>query len=183
MSHSVFISYCRRESPFVDVLLDTLEDEGVDVWVDYQCLVPGKPWLEQILEGIHRADIFLLVVSKESMTSPNVAVEYQHALEEKKRIILIIFEAVGLPPRLQTCEWIDFHKSFGKKEKELLTILDAPLQGQPPPPQKGFKTSFMVWMVFAVSLLMLILSIPGWWTLFLPLLLIPLPIRILRRDF
>src|SRR5436190_22276939 len=106
MPHNVFISYSRRESPFVDILLDSLEDESVDVWVDYRSLVPGKPWLNQILDGIRRADVFLLVVSKESMASANVELEYKQALEQNKRIVLIVFDAVSLPPVLQVCEWI-----------------------------------------------------------------------------
>ena len=136
MPHSVFISYSRRESPFVDVLLDALEDDSVEVWVDYHSLVPAKPWLDQILEGIREADVFLLVVSKDSMASENVRSEYQYALEQKKRIVLIIFEAVSLPPALQNCEWIDFHTSFSKKKKELLAQLDQPIQ-QSAPPQQG----------------------------------------------
>ncbi len=61
MPHSVFISYSRRESPFVDVFVDALAAEGLDAWVDYRCLVPGKPWLNQILEGIRQAEVFLLI--------------------------------------------------------------------------------------------------------------------------
>src|SRR4030095_4133177 len=96
-SPTVFISYSRREAPFVDILLDALEDDGVNVWVDYRSLVPGKPWLDQILDGIRLADVFLLVASKEAMTSPNVKLEYKHALEQGKRIILILFQAAELP--------------------------------------------------------------------------------------
>ena len=182
MPNSVFISYSRRESPFVDILLDTLEDEGVNVWVDYHSLVPAKPWLDQILDGIHQADVFLLVVSKASMASAHVELEYKNALEEKKRIILIIFEAVSLPPALQDCEWIDFRRSFQRKKKELLEQLDKPIQLSAPP-QTGFKTSFIVWLTFFVSLLTLLISIPGSWTFYIPVLLIPLPAGILRREF
>ncbi|HET9905920.1 MAG TPA: TIR domain-containing protein, partial [Anaerolineales bacterium] len=182
MSHSVFISYSRRESPFVDILLDELEDEGVNVWVDYHCLIPAKPWPDQILEGIRQANVFLLVVSKASMASENVEVEYKHALEGKKRMILLIFEAVDLPPALQTCEWIDFRSSFGRKKRELLVRLDGPIE-QPAPPQGGFRTSLTVWLTFFLSVFTLLLSIPAWWTFYIPALLIPLPSRILRRDF
>jgi hypothetical protein len=182
MPHSVFISYSRRESPFVDVLLGALEDANVEVWVDYHSLIPAKPWLDQILEGIRQADVFLLVVSKDSMSSENVKSEYQYALEQKKRIILIIFEAVPLPSALQNCEWIDFHTSFNKKKKELLAQLDQPSRPSAPP-QTGFRTSFIVWVSFFVSLLIVIVSIPGWWTFFLPALLIPLPFQVLHRDF
>lgn len=182
MSHSVFISYSRRESPFVDVLLEALEEEGVDAWVDYHSLIPARPWLDQILEGIRQTDVFLLVVSKESMASANVRSEYQYALEQKKRIILVIFEAVSLPPALQNCEWIDFHTSFSKKKKELLAQLDTPIQ-QSAPPQIGFKAPFIAWLSFFGSLLTILVSIPGWWTFFIPALLIPLPFQILRRNF
>ncbi len=181
MPHSVFISYSRHESPFVDALLDTLEDEGIKVWVDYQNLVPGRPWLDQILEGIREADVFLLVVSKGSMVSPNVELEYKQALEQNKRIILILFELTNLPVSVQACEWIDFRGSFRKRKNDLLARLDQAIQGTPPP-EKGFKTSFTVWLTAFASLLILVVSIPGWWTFFLPGLLIPLPLRILRRD-
>ncbi len=182
MSHSVFISYSRRESPFVDILLDTLEDEGVRVWVDYSSLIPARPWLDQILDAIRQADVFLLVVSKESMASANVRSEYEYALEQKKRILLVIFEAVSLPESLKGCEWIDFRISFHKKKKELLERLDQSVS-QPAPPETGFKAPLVVWISFVVSLLTTIVSIPGWWTFFTPALLIPLPLRILHRDF
>ena len=182
MPHTVFISYSRREAPFVDILMDALEDEGVNVWVDYRSLVPGKPWLDQILEGINQADVFLLVVSKESMTSPNVELEYKHALEQGKRIILILFQAAELPTALQNCEWIDFRRTFRKKKRELLRALDKPLE-KSTPPQKGFKAPLIVWISFFVSLLAIVISLPGWWTFYLPLLLVPLPFRILSRDF
>jgi hypothetical protein len=182
MTHSVFISYSRRESPFVDIFLDALAGEGVEVWVDYRSLVPGKPWLNQILEGIRQAEVFLLVVSKASLSSPNVELEYKHALEQGKRIILIIFEAVTLPAALQTREWIDFRGSFRKKQRELLTQLDQPTQPSIPP-QQGFKAPFIVWVSVLMSLLAIAISIPGWWTFYLPILLVPLPFRILKRDF
>ena len=113
--------------------MDALESEGVDVWLDYRSLVPGKPWLDQILAGIRQADVFLLVVSKDSLASKNVGLEYTQALELKKRIILIIFEAVSLPPALRTCEWIDFRTSFNKRKSELIAQLAQPIQ-QPIPP-------------------------------------------------
>jgi hypothetical protein len=72
MKKNIFISYSRREASFVDLLSDALDDNQVNVWVDYQSLIPGRPWLEQILAGIENADIFLLVVSRASLESKNV---------------------------------------------------------------------------------------------------------------
>jgi hypothetical protein len=182
MTKSVFISYSRREAPFVDALLDELEDRGVQVWLDYHCLVPGVPWLDQILGGIEAAEVMLLVVSKASTASKNVELEYADALKRKKRVILIIFEAVPLPASLQGCEWVDFRGSFKECLKQLLARLDQPAS-QLPAPQKGFKTPGIVWISFFVSLLTVLISIPGWWSFYLPILLVPLPFRILTRSF
>ncbi len=182
MSTSIFISYSRQEVPFVDILLSEMENREIPTWLDYRSLVPGKPWFEQIISGIDSADVILLVVSHASMTSENVEVEYKHALEKYKRIILIIFEAVPLPQELQTCEWVDFRGSFNKGFKKLLSQLETPKK-QGIAPQTGFKTSFTVWISFVFSILAIAVSIPSWWTLFIPALLIPLPYRILNRSY
>jgi hypothetical protein len=181
MSKSVFISYSRREAPFVDSLLDNLEDSNINTWADYQSLIPGKPWLEQILAGINAADIFLLVVSKASIASQNVELEYQHALEQKKRILLILFEAVTLPTALQACEWVDFRTSFMPAYQKLIKQLEQPAT-QNNIPQKGFRAPAIVWASFFISLIVLLLSIPSWWTLFIPILLIPLPMQVITRS-
>lgn len=181
MSKSLFISYSRREVPFVDTLLDALEDRGLQVWTDYQSLVPGKPWLDQILSGIDNVDIFLLVVSKASMLSKNVELEYQRAIEKKKRIILLIFEPVLLPESLRNCEWIDFRGSFNRKLRQLISRINNP-EKQQSAPQGGFKASFTVWLTFFVSLIVLVVSIPAWWTIYIPVVLVPLPYHILNRD-
>ncbi len=183
MPSSLFISYSRRELPFVDSLLDVLEDRGFKVWLDYHSLVPARPWLEQIQQGIAEAEIFLLIVSKASMSSKNVTPEWQRAIELKKRIILIIFEAVKLPPELTQYEWIDFRSSFKQGLKILLDQLTTPIKPPSPPPQRGFKAPPVVWASFLVSLLVIIVSIPAWWTIYLPAVLLPLPYKILKRNF
>jgi len=182
MSNSLFISYSRQEISFVVLFLNELESSGKQTWVDYQNLIPGEPWLDQILTGINKADVFLLVVSKASMISKNVELEYLHALEQKKRILLIVFEAVQLPPELQACEWVDFRGSFNKRYKQFLEQLGKQ-RPQSAPPQKGFKTSFTILFTVAISLIAAVISIPGWWTIFIPILLVPLPWYILKRDF
>ncbi len=183
MTSSLFISYSRREAPFVDSLLDELEDRCFGVWLDYHDLVPARPWQDQIYQGIDEAEIFLLVVSKESLASKNVEVEWRRAIEQQKRIILIIFEAVKLPAELQVYEWVDLRISFKKGVAELLTYLKTPLKEVPTPPQQGFKSPPVVWRSFWLGVLVGLISIPTWWTIFIPYVLIPLPYRILKRNF
>jgi hypothetical protein len=184
MPPSVFISYSRRESPFVDVLLEALEKSGLEVWADYRSLVPARPWLEQIIEAINAADVFLLVISRESLGSRNIEAEYRHALIHKKRVVLLIFEAAPLPADLQGCEWIDFRGSFWWPRRKLVKLLRAEPSGdRRPAPHAGFRTSPGVWLAFWVSLLAVVISVPAWWTIYIPILLVPLPAGILRREF
>jgi hypothetical protein len=185
MTSSIFLSYCRREAPFADSLLDALEDDQFKVWMDYHSLVPGRPWDEQINKGIAEAEIMLVVTSKESLQSKYVKAEWLKALELKKRIILVLFETVDLPPELEVYEWVDFRSSFKKGLKALKERLSqaAPVKPVTSPPQKGFKAPPLVWLSFILSLGSALLSLPVLWTLYIPYHLIPLPYRILKRDF
>jgi hypothetical protein len=90
MPPSIFISYSRQEAPFVDNLLDHLEDLNLRVWVDYHSLIPARPWVDEIARGIEEANVVLLVVSKASMRSDYTVAELLTAFQLKKRIILII---------------------------------------------------------------------------------------------
>jgi hypothetical protein len=117
------------------------------------------------------------------MASNNVGGEWQEAVRLNKRIILVIFEAVPLPPELERCEWVDFRKSFERGLEELLAQLKSPVEEEYRPPQKGFKAPRAVWAASFVSLLVAILALPALWTLYIPYFLFPLPYRILKRDF
>jgi len=184
MKPNIFMSYSRREVGFVDQLTNRLEEKGFKVWLDYRTLVPGTPWKVQIEKGLDEADVILLVVSKESMASKYVELEWRRVIqEENKRIILAIFEAVDLPDILEKYEWVDFRGNFEAGIKELSEQLDAPIEEEHPVPETGFKVPGVVWWAFFLSLATAIMSLFSLWSLFIPFFLIPLPYRILKRDF
>ena len=61
MKPSVFMSYSRREVPFVNNLVDDLENNDYDIWLDYRSMIPGTPWAEQINKGIEDSEVIILV--------------------------------------------------------------------------------------------------------------------------
>lgn len=183
MTKNIFISYSRRETGFVEDLVSVLTAKGYETWLDYRSLVPGTPWLEQIYQGIQASDTILLVVSKASLASQSVEVEWRHVIEQKKRIILLIFEAVDLPPELEKYEWVDFRGKYKAGLEELFSQLGQPIQEEHPVPQTGFKVPGIVWLTAAVSVLIAIVSFSAFWTLFIPWILIPLPYRIFKRNY
>lgn len=183
MTKNIFMSYSRRELGFVDDLVSKLEGQGYSVWLDYRVLIPGTPWKGQIDQGLKEADTVLLVVSRASLASKYVALEWQHFLETNKRVILLIFEAVDLPTELEKYEWVDFRGSYKAGLEELLSQLKQPIQEEHPVPETGFKAPTIVWIAIAVSVLVALLSFSELWTLFIPFVLVPLPYRIFRRSF
>ncbi len=180
---TLFISYSRAQTPFVDRLASELEDRGYSLWLDYQSLVPGRPWFPQIASWIDAADVTLLIVSKQSITSKNVEPEWKRALERGKRIVLLIFEAVPLPPQLQDCEWVDFRADYRRAVQELIRVIEHPGMVSAPAPQSGFKAPLHFWLSLLFSVVALIGSVPAWWTLVVPYVLIPLPWQIYQRNY
>jgi len=183
MRTNIFMSYSRRELGFVDDLVNHLEEKEHNVWLDYRSLVPGKPWEEQIYQGIKNANVILLVVSKASMASENVEMEWKRVLDQKKRVILLVFEAVDLPAELEKFEWVDFRGNYKTALMELDRQLQIPEQEEHSAPETGFKIPLVVWGAFALSVIVAVMSIGALWTLFIPFFLFTLPYRILKRNF
>ncbi len=183
MKPNIFMSYSRREVGFIDDLTHRLEKEGFKVWLDYRNLVPGTPWAGQINKGLDESQVILLVVSKESIASKYVELEWRRVIKENKRIILVIFEAVDLPKELEKYEWVDFRGSYETGLKELISQLQAPVKEDHPAPETGFKIPAFVWIAIGLSIVVSLFSLGSFWTFFIPWLLVPLPYRILRRNF
>lgn len=182
MTTKLFLSYSRAQTPFVDRLADELEHSGYSLWLDYQSLVPARPWFQQIESWIDASDVVLLVVSKESITSKNVEPEWQRALERGKRILLLIFEAVPLPPGLQSYEWVDFRSHYKSAFQQMIDLIEHP-KPTGVPPQAGFKAPPAFWVSLFLSVIVVIGSIPSWWTLVVPYVLVPLPRQIYERNY
>lgn len=184
MKPNLFISYSRREVGFVDQLATHIEKQGYNLWLDYRSLVPGKPWEEHIYQGIMNSSVILLVVSKASIASDNVEFEWRRVLEEKnKRVILLIFEAVDLPPELEKFEWVDFRGDYQAALKEMDRQIQMEEEEEHPAPQTGFKVPSIVWLASGLSLVTAILSLGAAWTIFIPFFLLPLPYQIFKRSF
>jgi CRP-like cAMP-binding protein len=65
----VFISYSRRDKPFVLKLNEALSEYGIDTWVDWENIPLTADWWNEIQLGIENADAFAFVISPDSLTS------------------------------------------------------------------------------------------------------------------
>lgn len=106
----VFISYSRADAEFARRLATDLDRLGATIWLDTDDIPPGANWSTAVQEGLDTCDVMILVVSPESMTSDNVADEWQYFRDEKKPIIPLRWRpASRLHFQLRRLQYVDFH--------------------------------------------------------------------------
>lgn len=99
-----FLSYSHRQEPWKERLLKTLrpleEQRQIAAWNDRK-LLPGHPWDGVIREELDRADIVLLLVSPDFVSSSYCRdVEVRRAVERAS-----VGEAILIPVIIEKCEW------------------------------------------------------------------------------
>lgn len=76
----IFASYSHRDLVIVEQFERYAEAIGDDYLRDWKNLRPGDRWNDKLLQLIDGADVFQLFWSRNSMTSPFVRQEWEHAL-------------------------------------------------------------------------------------------------------
>ncbi len=123
----VFISYSRRDYYFAESLSLQLLARGVPAWMDVLELQPGADWERALFDAIDGCSAFVLVASPAALASPHVRTEWQRALAQGRRVLLLAWHRrARLPPELQGCEWLDFRGRFGPALRRLTQHLAGP---------------------------------------------------------
>ena len=116
----VFLSYSRRDARFATELAGALEQRGRTVWIDADDIAPGAPWREELGTAIEAAQVFVFVISPDSIASAECAVELARAIELNKRLVPILHrEHSDIPAALAELQFIAIHDAG-----ELATGLD-----------------------------------------------------------
>ena len=91
----VFISYSRRNNDFARHLIERLNRQGKDAWVDWEGIPLTAPnWWTEIKLGIEASDSFVFILSPDSMASVVCNLELDYAIELGKRIIPIVYQDI-----------------------------------------------------------------------------------------
>ncbi len=140
----VFISYSRKDIAFARLLQESLQQSQIDTWIDWDRIPIGERWWEEICEAIENANIFMFVISQNSIGSNVCKDEIHHALKNHKRIIPIIVDQLSpetvsqFAPELPAINWIIFEKDHifrieenpdvqsEKPEDQLIALPKAP---------------------------------------------------------
>lgn len=126
----IFISYSRKDRPFVARLNDALKTAGKETWVDWEGILPSEEWLKEIYSGIEAADTVVFVLSPDSAASEVCGEEIAHAIKCNKRLVPIVCRDVNpkdVPKSAAAHNWIFFRESddFDASMRLLLKAADT----------------------------------------------------------
>lgn len=122
----VFISYSRRDLAFVEQLAADLQAAGLDVWYDISRLEGGDSWPEKIQLAIDASDVFIIMVSPDSIVSRWVRKEFLYASNKKMKIVPLLFKNCELPLWLLDIHFIDIqNENYERNFGEVLRSLGA----------------------------------------------------------
>jgi hypothetical protein len=125
-----FISHSSKDKPFVRKLAADLVASGVKVWLDEQNMLVGDSIPEKIAQGLAESDFFLIVVSKNSVSSPWVKRELNsaivHEIERRKVTILPIkLDDAAMPDTINDKLYADFSHSYEDGLEKLIRSIKA----------------------------------------------------------
>ena len=129
----VFISYSRKDEPFVRRLHGELSKAGRDVWVDWEDIPLTADWWREIQGGIETANTFAFIISPDSARSEVCYREVDYAYQNHKRIVPIVCRAPSreeqakMHPAINRHNWVFFDQeaNFEANFKALLSALDT----------------------------------------------------------
>ena len=101
MNPEVFISYSRENQQQVVRLVEYLREKGLAVWMDETDIHGATMWTEEIVEAIHKCNLFILAISQHSTGSKNVVKELALASEREKIILPIYLEQCDIPKNME----------------------------------------------------------------------------------
>lgn len=124
----LFISYSQRDDGIANKISDALKSVGHEVWKWNETLKPGDNIAKKTQEGIENADVFLLIVSENSLNSKSVMQEFSMlALSEiskrELRIIPVLIDNSSVPSYLLTYLYIDISKDIEAGVEKLVESL------------------------------------------------------------
>lgn len=90
-------------------LSDALTSRGIRTWVDEQRILPGQSLQARLQAGVqHESDVFLFILTPETLASALCVRELVHALDAHKPIIVVKRERCEPPPVLAGFFYADF---------------------------------------------------------------------------
>jgi hypothetical protein len=97
----VFISYAHEDRSVIDHIQSRLDAAGYAVWIDRESITGGELWRTRIVEAIESSNVFLLMLSPNSVKSKYVLQELNIADGERKPILPVVIAEMEIPKTMK----------------------------------------------------------------------------------
>ena len=108
--HLVFISHSSKNAPVAQLICHRLEEQGIRCWIAPRD-IHTTDWADSIMEGLSKSDVFVIIVSEESIWSGEVTKEVTQATSVCEYILPFKVDNAELNPRMKyhlgPCHWLD----------------------------------------------------------------------------
>jgi TolB-like protein len=106
-----FISYASADAAVATALVEALERHEIACWIAPRDVKPGALYADAIVRAISAAQVFVLVLSKNSIASSHVGKEIERASSKRRPIIAVRIDTAQLTPALEyflsESQWVD----------------------------------------------------------------------------
>lgn len=143
----VFISHRSADKAWVESLGRNLKRHGYAVWLDTWRLVPGRPFIQQLQDGLDRSRAAILVVTQEAQASGWVQDEYGVMLRRRNAdpgyvFIPVLLDAEADFPFLRNVQCVDFRDP--QRYRRAFYELVCGLKGTAPEPDRVFEDALEI---------------------------------------
>lgn len=137
MAKEVFISYSRKDFDKVRAIKNELDTTlGINCWMDLDGIESGDQFSNKIIAAINSHQVFLFMLSPNSMASEWALDELDFAKRKNKRIVLLYIESCTMTDefyflyhKYDTIEWDNFLQ-HDKLIRNLCSWLDVNTQNE-----------------------------------------------------
>jgi hypothetical protein len=138
MRHKVFISYSAKDIDVANAVCKALEAEDVICWIAPRDILPGEEYADAIIEALNNCQLFLVILSEESNSSPQVRREVERAVSKNLSILTFRIDNAILSKAMEyylsNRHWLDASKTAFSNQLQSLQSAVHKLLEQPSAP-------------------------------------------------
>lgn len=167
----VFISHSSTDATIAQEICSTLELSNIQCFLAPRDIRSGYEYASEILYGLDRSDVFLLLLSNKANQSPHVLREVERAVSNSTPIIVYKLEEVELTKSMEyflmTHQWLNAEKGnytnlvagiqeFQKNKGEDIKPLPPVPVAQITKPATNNKKNFLPWIAVSAVIIALL---------------------------
>lgn len=128
MELNVFISHASVDKPTARRIVETLRGKGIYPWIDEDAILVGHSIPGRIADGLDRADLLCVLISKAALESAWVTRELEvflhKFLKEGRAILPCRLDKSDMPTLISNIKYADFSEDFDTGMRDLLAAVE-----------------------------------------------------------